>query len=159
MLKNKGFEYLAYYVNRLNNYCGQWLKYGGWYPDKKIRLFNKTKCQWGGINLHEQISFPKNEAVGWIKKDIYHLTYEDLSTHLNQINKFSTIASQEAFAKDKKVLFLVHIIFYPFFTFVKNYIFKRGFLDGKVGFIVAISAAYYRFSKYTKLYFLKRAKN
>lgn len=149
----------AYFINRLNNYCGKWIKHSGWYPDKKVRLFDRTKVQWGGENPHDKIIVEEGATTDCIKKDILHYTYPDISAHINQLNKFTSISAEQCFKKGKKVNFFVHIILYPFSTFITKYFFKLGFLDGKAGFLVCISTAYYRFLKYSKLYELYQTKN
>lgn len=142
----------AYKFNRLNNYCGTFIHHGGWYPDTKIRLWNKNKGKWGGENPHDQVIMTSGSSIEKLQGDLKHYTYRTLGDHLLQMNKFSDIAALEAFKKNKKVNILLHLVLNPFFTFTKTYFFKAGFLDGVAGFQVAISGAYYRYLKYAKLY-------
>jgi glycosyltransferase involved in cell wall biosynthesis len=141
----------AYAFNRLNNYCGTFIYHGVWYPDRKLRLWNKNKGAWGGENPHDQVIMKPGASALFIKGHLLHYTYRSPADHLLQMNKFSDIAAKEAFKKGKKTSTFVHLFLYPIFTFFKSYFFKRGFLDGYYGYIVAVNAAYYRFLKYLKL--------
>jgi glycosyltransferase involved in cell wall biosynthesis len=142
----------AYKFNRLNNYCGTFIYHGGWYPDTKIRLWNKKIGKWGGENPHDQVIMNVGSSVMKLHGDLKHYTYRTIGEHLLQMNKFSDIAAAEAFKKNKKTSLILHLVLNPFFTFLKAYFLKAGFLDGVPGFQVAISGAYYRYLKYAKLY-------
>lgn len=146
----------AYKFNRLNNYCGKFVHHGGWYPDTKIRLWNRTKGKWGGVNPHDSVMMESDTLIKKIKGDLLHYTYKTLSDHLNQINKFTGIAAQEAYKKGKRTSVLLHLIINPWVAFIKSYFLKLGFLDGLTGFQIAISGAYYRFMKYAKLLELQK---
>lgn len=146
----------AYKFNRLNNYCGKFVHYGGWYPDTKIRLWNRTKGKWGGVNPHDSVMMESDTLIKKIKGDLLHYTYKTLSDHLNQINKFTGIAALEAHKKGKRTSVLLHLIINPWAAFIKSYFLKLGFLDGLTGFQIAISGAYYRFMKYAKLLELQK---
>jgi glycosyltransferase involved in cell wall biosynthesis len=146
----------AYSLNRLTNYCGSWIHHCGWYPDKKIRLWNKEKGRWGGENPHDQVILIQGSSVDHLKGDLLHYSFHSLSDHLKQLDKFTDIASRESFKKNKKIIPGIHIVVYPFFIFIKMYFLKLGFLDGFAGFLVCVSGAYYRFMKYAKLYYLQK---
>jgi glycosyltransferase involved in cell wall biosynthesis len=147
----------AYSLNRLTNYCGSWIKHCGWYPDKKIRLWNKDLGAWGGENPHDMVIMKKQSTIGHLNGDLLHYSFHSISEHIIQLDKFTNISSWAAFKRNKKVIPLLHIVIYPFLTFFKMYILKLGFLDGLAGFLVCISGAYYKFSKYSKLHFLQRS--
>lgn len=146
----------AYYMTRLNNYCGKWIKHGGWYPDYKIRLWNKTCGRWEGINLHEKVLLSKDSIIRKCKGKILHYTYSDIGQHDRQIEKFSSIAAQEALKNNKKVFVISHLIFYPLFSFIKVYFFKLGFMDGYYGLVISLKHSKYKWLKYKKLYKLKK---
>jgi glycosyltransferase involved in cell wall biosynthesis len=146
----------AYKFNRLNNYCGTFIRHGGWYPDTKIRLWNKKLGGWGGENPHDRVVMNNDASIQKLQGDLRHYTYRTISEHLLQMNKFSDIAAAEAFRKNKKTNVLIHLILNPFFVFIKTYLLKAGFLDGVAGLQIAISGAYYRYLKYAKLYQLHR---
>jgi glycosyltransferase involved in cell wall biosynthesis len=143
---NPGFD--AYSMNRLTNYAGKWVKHCGWYPDRKIRLFNRKKAQWTDVPLHEYV---KTEgSVGFLKGDILHFSYDSIADHIIQTNKFTTIAAKEAFSRGKKSN-LFKILTRPVLQFLRDYFLKLGFLDGRVGYTICKINALSAFLKYSKL--------
>jgi glycosyltransferase involved in cell wall biosynthesis len=148
----------GYSVNRLNNYCGTFVHFGEWNPDWKIRLWDRRKGEWGGENPHDKVILKNGSKLGRMKGRLVHFTYRNPTQHFLQVHTFSEIAASEAFKKGKRANFIVHLILYPYFIFVKVYFLKLGFLDGTTGFILALHAAYYRFLKYTKLRYLNSKK-
>lgn len=148
----------AYSFNRLNSYCGTFIHHGTWYPDRKIRLWNKNKGKWGGENPHDKVITDAGANVQHLHGDLKHYTYHTISEHITQMNKFSEIAATESFNRGKRANVLIHLIINPWYAFVKSYIIKAGFLDGAAGFQVAITGAFYRFLKYSKIRMLQRGK-
>ncbi|MEL6943694.1 MAG: glycosyltransferase family 2 protein [Bacteroidota bacterium] len=146
----KKFTADAYKMNRLNNYCGQWIRHSGWYPDQKIRLFDRKKAKWGGENPHDSIILSPNSSLQHLEGDLLHYSYYSISDHVSRINSYTTIMAKSAFEKKKKAT-LLKIITRPNFKFFKCYFLKLGFLDGYYGFIIAVLGAYYNFLKYVKL--------
>ncbi len=141
----------AYAFNRLNFYCGKFIRHGVWYPDRKIRLWDRTKGRWGGENPHDTVIMQPGSVVKKLDGDLLHYSYSSITAHVQQMNKFSDIAAREAFRKGKTANVFIHLVVHPFTTFLKSYIFRLGFLDGHQGYLVAVSAAYYRYLKYSKL--------
>lgn len=146
----KDWKFDAYKFNRLNNYCGQWVKYAGWYPDAKIRLWDKRKGKWGGMNPHDKVVLENGSNVGFLNGDLLHYSYYSIYQHVAQTNSFSEIAAREAFRNGKRSS-LLKIVLNPWFTFVKKYFFQLGFTGGFYGFTICISSAYGKFLKYAKL--------
>ncbi len=146
----------GYYMNRFNNYCGQWIKYSDWYPDKKIRAFIKGKGEWKGINPHDSYQIYGN-SIGKLKGDILHWNYVSYEEHNLQIEKFSTISAHSYYQMGKKAT-LWKILFNPSWAFFKAYFLRLGFLDGLNGFIICIQTANITFLKYIKLRALSKAK-
>jgi len=135
-------------MNRKTNYLGKWINYSGWYPDTKIRLWQKDKAQWQGT-VHE-VLFPKPEKVTHLKGDILHYSFPSLQWHVQKINHFTDIAAQQMYARNKKVSW-VKMIFSMKFNFVKKYILQMGFMDGYHGLLLALMSSYYTLLKYAKL--------
>lgn len=152
----ENFSRRAYRMNRCSNYCGKFIRHGSWYPDTKIRLFDRRIAKWGGTNPHDQILLQKNIAVEHLKGDILHYSYHTVSEHVNQNNKLSTLAAESLFASGKKTN-LLNIIIRPWWAFCVSFIFRVGFLDGVFGFIIAIQIAHMTFLKHLKLYLLFRS--
>jgi glycosyltransferase involved in cell wall biosynthesis len=149
----------AFEVSRLTNFCDQWIKHSGWYPDRKIRLFNKKNAKWGGRNPHDRIVLKTNTKTTVLKGDLLHYSFRDIAAHVEQINKFSSIGAQSAFERKKKPNLLVQVILDPIYTFVKKYFLQLGFLDGYYGLVIAINTAHSKFLKYVKLRDLNKRKS
>jgi len=141
----------AYSMNRCTWYCDRFIKHGSWYPDRKIRLFNKTQARWAGDNPHDHIVVDAGIPVKHLAGDILHYSYYSIEEHVAQNNKFSTI-SADALVKRNKKATAAGLVFRPFWAFLKGYFFKAGFLDGFHGFVVAVNSAHLTFLKYAKLY-------
>ncbi len=153
----KDFGTDAYTMNRMTNYCGQWIKHCGWYPDKKLRLYHKNAGEWGGIKIHESFLLKKGISIKHLQGDIHHYSFYTISEHINQANKFTDITAQVAYDKGKKASSL-KIIFSPIAKFIRDYIFNLGFLDGFNGFLICQISANATFIKYVKLKELHRKK-
>lgn len=143
-----GAELKTCSFNRLTNYCGSWVKHSNWYPDKKIRLFNRDKIEWKGV-IHEELTLPPNETIHHFKEDILHYSYYTKEDHFKQIDKFTTIASQDLFDRNKNAP-TYKLIVNPIAKFIGHYILHLGFLDGSAGFAIAKNSAYATYLKYKK---------
>ncbi len=148
-------EYDGYYLNRLTNYCGTWIKHGNWYPDRKLRLWDKRKGTWGGLNPHDRFELVEGASVSKLNGHLLHYSFYTFDEHLAQIHKFTDISSRAAFERGKKSYFFKPII-NPIAKFIGGYIIKLGLLDGKAGFQIAWYSAYATFLKYSKLAKLNR---
>jgi glycosyltransferase involved in cell wall biosynthesis len=141
----------GYSFNRLTNYCGKWIRYSGWYPDTKTRLWFRSKGCWGGVNPHDRVEMEDGCRVCRLAGDLHHYSYLTVKDHINQINSYSEIAARAAYAKGIKAGLVADIVLNPFLTFFKKYLLKLGILDGYEGFLIAIHTAYGKFLKYIKL--------
>jgi glycosyltransferase involved in cell wall biosynthesis len=146
----------GYSFSRLNNYLGQWIRHCGWYPDIKLRLWDKRKGQWGGNNPHDKVIMQPGSKVYKINGDLLHYTYYSIRQHLDQINKFSEIAAIEAVAKGKSSSVFIAVV-KGIMRFKRDYFLKLGFLDGAHGFEICALNAYSTFAKYIKIRELKKA--
>ena len=144
------WQYDGYYCNRFNNFCGQWIKHSDWYPNKKLRVFDRRVAQWKGINPHDEIVLKDNRKVGKLKGDILHWTYQSYTEFNEKTDYFSTISAQAYYDKGKKAPFY-KIIWNPIWAFFKAYILRLGFLDGKNGFVISVQTGNITYLKYTKL--------
>jgi len=146
----------AYEMNRLTNYCGSWIKHCGWYPDRKLRLFDKTKGKWGGTNPHDRYEIQKGASTGYLKGDILHYSYYTIEDHYKQIEYFTNISSKEAFQKGKHAP-LIKVYMSPMLKFIQSYIIKLGFLEGSAGWTICRLSAWASYMKYKKLRALYKA--
>ena len=139
---------------RLTFHGGRPIRHGGWYPDRKLRLFDRRRARWGGRNPHDHVV--ADGPVGRLEGDLLHHSYRSLSDHVRQIDFFTTIAAREKKARGERSS-LFRLALHPFGKFLRMYFLKAGFLDGTAGFVVAVTGAYYVFLKYAKLRELDRA--
>lgn len=150
-LKNNHLQPDGYIMPRLSRYCGQWIKHGAWYPDKKVRLFNRTVAKWGGINPHDKIFFTnEHPSIIQLNGDILHYTINTKEEHQQQAKRFSEITAKELFNQKKKTNAL-KIYFKPVVRFIRDYFLKAGFLDGKAGLQIAIISAHHVYLREHKL--------
>jgi glycosyltransferase involved in cell wall biosynthesis len=143
-------KYDGYIFNRLNNYCGKWIKHSRWYPDKHLRLFNSTKGKWTGPNPHDKFKLDPGSKVMRIKCDILHWYYGSIEEHWDKVNRFSTISANEYFKAGRKACPLsahAHMVW----SFFRSYILNAGFLDGYLGYTGCSITAMASFLKYSKL--------
>ena len=152
-LKRSGPRADAYQAPRLAEYLGKWIRYSGWYPDPKVRLYNRKKARWVGEYVHEAVEV--DGRLGILKGDLLHFTCRSFSEHLATIDRYTTLAAKEIIAGGKRVG-VGHLVVSPLWTFLRTYIIKRGFLDGMEGWIIAQMAAFYVFSKYLKARMMSR---
>src|SRR5690554_6758660 len=150
----QNLAYNGYSFNRLNNYCGKWIKHSNWYPDNKIRFFNRHKARWvGENNLHEIIvlDHPQNKAN--LKGDLLHWAYDSYQEHHAKVNQYTQIAAENYFKRkgNKKKISILKILSSSFWKFFKNYFLKKGFLDGFQGFVICCFASFGTFLKYIKI--------
>lgn len=150
-LKKNGADCDAFTVPRLAQYLGRWILYSGWYPDRKIRLFNRTRARWVGDYVHESVV--SHGRVGQLHGNLLHYTCGSLSEHLKTMDRYTTLAAEELAARKKPVRFS-RLLFDPPWTFFKTYVLQRGFLDGLEGLAIAYMAALYTFLKYAKARFM-----
>ena len=156
--KEKNFFFDAYSMNRCTNYCGQFIRHGLWYPDRKIRLINKQKGRWAGVNPHDKIKLDPGTTQKRLAGDILHYSYNSIQEHTAQNEKFSSISADSLFRQGKKTN-LLKIIFSPFWAFFYGYVFRLGFLDGYYGWVIAGKIFQLASLKHKKLYKMQKWKN
>ena len=141
----------GYAFNRLNHFCEIPVKHSGWYPDKSLRLWNRTKGQWGGSNPHDRFILQEQASLGFLSGNLLHYTAQSIEQYSQQMNYFSSISAQSKFEKGIRSNW-IQILMYPLWRFIRTYFFQAGFLDGYVGYVVCKSSAHEVFLKYIKLY-------
>lgn len=139
----------AYTFNRLNNYCGQWIKHGGWYPDVQLRLWNRNKGHMNADLVHEGWIPNKDAGIKKLPGDLLHYPYATLPDHIRKIEKYSELGARMAAQKGKNYS-IIKTMLVPLWVFLSGYILKLGFLDGFYGFVIAKNSAYAAFAKYSK---------
>ncbi len=140
----------GYEIPRLTNYCGKWIRHCGWYPDRKLRLWDRRKGGWGGMNPHDRVIMEKGSRIGRLEGDLLHYSFPTIHSHVDTANKFSDIVAEECYRKGKRPKVLLHLILNPCFTFFRKYFLQAGFKDGFYGFLICVISSYYNFLKYAK---------
>ncbi len=137
----------AYSFNRLNNYYGKWIRHSGVYPDRKIRLFDRRKGEWGGVNPHDKFILYPGYIHETLPGDLLHFVQDSIDDHVDKIKLFANINALE-YHKMGKNSSLLKIMVHPSWRFFKSYFLNMGFLDGYYGFVVCSLNAYSSFLKH-----------
>lgn len=145
-------DYNGFMVNRRNVYLGREIKYGGWYPDHEIRLYRKDRGSWQG-GIHAKVYV--DGKVGELKNYYMHTPYTDTAHQIRTIDRYSEAFAQDLYAS-KRHFHLLNMLTRPMYRFFRDYIFKRGFLDGVPGLIIMASTMYYVFMKHARLWELEK---
>jgi glycosyltransferase involved in cell wall biosynthesis len=153
--EKKQFRHSAYFMNRSNNYCGKFIKHGLWYPNKKLRLFDKRIALWGGMNPHDKVQLKENNKAMFLEGDILHYAYNSIDEHVRRNEEISTIAAWSLYEAGIKKHWS-KIFLSPLWSFLHGYFLRLGFLDGYYGFVIATQTAGQSFLKYQKLRRLKK---
>ncbi len=138
---------MGFSMPRLSRYLNRWIRHGGWYPDRKVRLVRKGYGRWIGDGLHERL-----EVSGTVKElqhPFLHYVYRDISDQMNTINRFSTVTAdhrEDSASAAYVFLGLLHAVG----KFLECAVWKKGFLDGIPGIIIAVNSAFYVFLKHAK---------
>lgn len=141
----------AYEVSRLSCYAGRWMRHSGWHPDYLLRLFRRGKARFSDDLVHERVV--PSGPIGRLQGLIYHYPYDSQATHIAKMSHYAEAAAQGLHARGKKIG-MVGITVKMLWTFIRVYFLRRGFLDGRQGFILALMAASGNMFRYTQLWFL-----
>ncbi len=144
------FTHDAYSFKRLNNFCGKWMYATNLYPDRKIRLWDRRKGQWGGTNPHDKVLMQKGASVQRLDGSILHYMCDSLEEYLDTINRYTTIAAREAWIQGHTGS-AFKVFYKTVWRFIRNYFLKKGFIAGYTGFVVSYCDAFSCFMKYVKL--------
>ena len=133
-----------------NFFCGKWIRYGEWGFDSHIRLFNRKQVKWNDVAVHENLIFPAGVTISRLNGNILHYTAQNRQEYTDKMAGYAQMNAKKYFESGKKPNFFKQY-FSPVFAFLQHYIFRLGFLDGKEGFIIAKTTAWYTFLKYSNL--------
>ncbi|OON68104.1 glycosyltransferase family 2 protein [Hymenobacter sp. CRA2] len=150
------WQHAGYTLPRLTNYCGHWVRHGGWYPDRKLRLYDRHLGAWQGQLLHERYDVQPDQTVGHLRADLLHYSYPTIESHVQQLNKFTSIGAEELAARGKRAGW-VQLTLKPVWKFWHLYLLRGGVLDGFAGLCIAALSAWGVFLKYAKLRVLNQA--
>jgi glycosyltransferase involved in cell wall biosynthesis len=152
----------AYRIPRLNHYLGAPLRHGGYWPDPKLRLFRRGAAQFANRPVHETMEMIGETAgpVGRLRGHLIHHCYPTLTDYVEHMNRYSSIAAEALVASGRagqSWLWLAwHAVLNPASTFLYNYVFRLGFLDGRAGFLQHVNHSFYITWKYAKAWEAKQ---
>ena len=147
----QNWQYAAYALARRTNYCGHWVRHGGWYPDRKLRLYDRRRGRWTGQLLHERYEVDPGHTTGRLRGDALHYSYPSIAQHVAQLNRFTSLTAQELVLRGRTRVTLFHLLLKPLWKFWHGYVFRLGFLDGFAGLCIAGISAWGVFLKFAKL--------
>lgn len=139
-------------INRLTNYCGHWVHHCGWYPDRKIRIWQRGQAEWFGT-VHEELHLPDNATVQQLDGDLLHYSYYTIDEHRTRTTKYAKLMARQRFENGLSCSRL-DIILKPLWAFVRTLLLQGGILDGWAGWQIAKVTANYTRTKYSELYTL-----
>ncbi|MBW4048507.1 MAG: glycosyltransferase family 2 protein [Proteobacteria bacterium] len=139
----------AYAIARLSNYCGQFMRHGGWYPDRVVRLFKRGTARFSDDIVHESVQ--THGRVGRLREDLLHISYRSFEDVLDKMNHYSTAGASKAAARGRSSN-LLSAWLHSRWAFIRAYILRLGFLDGRLGYVLACSIAHETWYRYIKLW-------
>lgn len=135
----------GYRFPRRARYLGAWIRHSGWYPDAKVRLYDRRRARWVGRFVHESVAV--DGTTGALRGDLLHFTCDDFSRHIRTVDRYTSLAALELAERGAP---LWRLLLGPPWAFFRTFFWKMGFLDGGRGFLIAVMAAFYVFAKHAK---------
>jgi glycosyltransferase involved in cell wall biosynthesis len=146
----------GFFIPRKNMFLGRWIRHGGFWPDPKLRLFDRTSARFEDRAVHETVEF--RARTGEMVSPLLHHSYPTLADYIEHMNRYSSLGAEMAVAKGQRGFSLFNIVLRPWATFIYNYFFRLGFLDGREGLLLHLYHAVYVSWKYAKAWELTRKK-
>jgi glycosyltransferase involved in cell wall biosynthesis len=150
-MSTTGYE--AFRMPRLSSYCGRFMRHSGWWPDRVTRLFRRDRARFSDDLVHERLLV--DGTTGTLRQHLIHLAFTDLEEVLNKINSYSSSGAVSAARRNKEGS-LGKAVVRGLWAFLRTYVLRAGFLDGKEGFMLAVSNAEGTYYRYLKLMYLAR---
>jgi glycosyltransferase involved in cell wall biosynthesis len=144
----------AFDMPRRSSYCGQYMAHSGWYPDRVTRLFRRGRARFSDDIVHERLV--TQGPVGHLRSDLLHETFDDLGDVLRKLDAYSTAGARRMWEQGRRAS-LARAVASGLWSFIRTYLLQRGFLDGRMGFVLAVSNAEGTYYRYLKLWLLERA--
>jgi glycosyltransferase involved in cell wall biosynthesis len=147
--------HVAFNLPRRSSYCGRWMRHSGWWPDYVTRLFRRGSARFSDDLVHERIIVDGD--IGRLREPLIHAAFENLENVLETMNRYSTIGARMMDDRGKKAT-MASAVLHGFWSFFHTYIVRAGFMDGREGFMLAVSNAEGTYYKYLKLLLLAERK-
>jgi glycosyltransferase involved in cell wall biosynthesis len=145
----------GYFIRRRNHFMGRWIRWGGGYPDSKLRFFKRGTASFKERAVHEEML--GQGKIGMLHGDMLHHAYPNLTLFIEHMNRYSTLGAEINHAKGKGGFSVLNIVVSPIVRFIYNYVFRAGFLDGREGLLFHLYHSVYMSWKYSKAWELGRA--
>jgi glycosyltransferase involved in cell wall biosynthesis len=142
----------AYDMPRLSSFCGQYMRHGGWYPDRVLRLFPRGQARFSDDAVHERVN--ASLPVFSLRCDLMHESTPSLEWSTDKMNRYSTARAADLNRIGKRGS-ITKAVLHGAWAFFRGYVLRRGFLDGRRGFILALANAHGTFYRYAKLWLLQ----
>jgi glycosyltransferase involved in cell wall biosynthesis len=152
----------GFFMPRKNFFLYRWIKYGGFWPDRKLRLFRRGTGRFKEAAVHEALRVDEyakggmSLISGQLRGTLIHHSYPTLSDYIEHMNRYSSLGAEMVVAKGRVRFSFINIVLRPLFTFIYNYFFRLGFLDGREGLLLHLYHAIYVSWKYAKAWELSR---
>jgi glycosyltransferase involved in cell wall biosynthesis len=146
----------GFWIPRKNYFLGRWIRHGGFYPDPKLRLIRRGAGKFEEYGAHPTIKI--NGRTGKLRHALLHHAYPTLRGYIAHMNSYSSSGAEVAVEKGLRGFSISDIVVRPLLTFVYNYFFRLGFLDGREGLLLHLYHSVYVSWKYAKAWELGRAK-
>lgn len=143
----------GYRVPRVTFHLGRWIRTTDFYPDYQMRLYDRRRGRWQGRYVHESVTV--TGPTGQLETPLEHYSYRDLRDHLDRINAYTSLAARQMYESGRRTG-AIGLLVHPCAAFLRNYVLRRGFLDGSVGLTLSLVNAYSVFVKFAKLWELQR---
>jgi glycosyltransferase involved in cell wall biosynthesis len=147
--------YQVYDLPRLSSYCGQYMRHSGWYPDRVTRLFRRGAAAFSAVLIHEKVVTSHPE--GHLNATLLHESFTDFEAVLDKVNRYSSAGAQ-LLMQQGSTASVGKAVAHGLWAFFRTYVLRLGFLDGRMGLILAISNAEGTYYRYLKLWFIAREK-
>jgi (heptosyl)LPS beta-1,4-glucosyltransferase len=141
----------VYQINRLSWVFGRFIRHSGWYPDRVVRMYQKNLSTYNDNLVHEKVKIDKSMTLITLDGDLLHYTYDDINHYLLKSTGYAKAWADQKENQGKKSS-LFQAVFHGLACFIKMYIFKRGFLDGQQGLLLALLSTHSTFIKYADLW-------
>lgn len=145
----------SYRMPRSSSYCGQFIRHSGWFPDYITRLFKRGHSKFSDDLVHERLLTEHPTLT--LKSPLLHISYVNLEEVLDKVNRYSTAGAVMSHSRGKSAT-LGKAIRHGIWAFIRTYFIRLGLLDGKMGFVLAVSNAETTYYRYLKLALLHQKK-
>jgi len=145
--------YTAYRVARRNFFLGRWMRHGGWYPDRQVRLFCRDRSRFEERPVHEKVL--TDGPIGDLVGDLLHYTYDNLSEYIERQHRYATLGAEILWRQGRRTS-LWSLPWKPLWKFIEVYLYKQGFRDGPEGLVAALLASFFALVRHAKLWEMSR---